>query len=137
MGFAITAAASVLLLRIVVRVAVGCGYACCRTLPNVPKLIRYCIFIAWFMSFAAVGQFIAGAKLCSHNVEEDDSCSESKPGIFSTAAFEALVSLGLTLFYYLVIASTQNEPIKPPTSEVEAPPMMSYSVPSTDPMVRV
>ncbi|KAL7595643.1 hypothetical protein Lser_V15G30459 [Lactuca serriola] len=126
MGLAITAAAALLLLRIVVRVATGPGYACCRTHPNIPKLIRYCIILAWLLSFVAVGQFIAGAKLCSRrdlhvNEEGYYECYFLKPGMLSTAAFEALVSLCLTLFYYLVIVSTKNIPKKQSASEVEAP----------------
>ncbi|KAL4565587.1 hypothetical protein LXL04_029689 [Taraxacum kok-saghyz] len=126
MALAITAAAALLLLRIVVRVATGRGYACCRTHPNIPKLIRYSIILAWLMSFVAVAQFIAGAKLCSrkdlHLTESGYyECYVLKPGMLSTAAIEALVSLCLTLFYYLVIASTQNVPSKQSASEVEAP----------------
>ncbi|GKE49626.1 hypothetical protein Tco_1480884 [Tanacetum coccineum] len=127
MGLAITAAAALVLLRIVVRVATGRGYGCCRTLPHVPKLIRYCIILAWLMSFVAVGQFITGAKLCNRKGLKVSSTGEYscyavlKPGLFSSAAFEALTSLCLTLFYYLVIASSQNEPTKPPGSELEAP----------------
>ncbi|GJV21050.1 ribonuclease H-like domain-containing protein [Tanacetum coccineum] len=123
MGLAITAAAALVLLRIVVRVATGRGYGCCRTLPHVPKLIRYCIILAWLMSFVAVGQFITGAKLCNRKGLKVSSTGEYscyavlKPGLFSSAAFEALTSLCLTLFYYLVIASSQNEPTKPPGSE--------------------
>ncbi|KAF5816168.1 putative modifying wall lignin-1/2 [Helianthus annuus] len=125
MGLAITAAVAMILLRVVVRVATGSGYACCRTRPDVPKLIRYCIFIAWLLSFAAVGQFIAGAHLCNRKDLQltlaGESCYALKPGLFSTAAIWALVSMGLTLFYYLVIASAENVPNKPPASEVEAP----------------
>lgn len=79
------------------------------------------------MSFAAVGQFIAGAKLCDRKDLQVTYTGEYKcyvvlkPGLFSTAAFEALVSLCLTLFYYLVIASTQNVPAAAP--EVEVPPL--------------
>ncbi|PWA40834.1 hypothetical protein CTI12_AA558170 [Artemisia annua] len=123
MGLAITGAVALALLRIVVRVATGRGYGCCRTLPHVPKLIRYCIILAWLMSFLAVGQFISGAKLCN-----------PKPGLFSTAAFEALTSLCLTLFYYLVIASSQNEPTKPPGSELEAPSISVVNDNSTQPL---
>ncbi|GJR35554.1 zinc finger, CCHC-type containing protein [Tanacetum coccineum] len=99
MGLAITAAAALVLLRIVVRVATGRGYGCCRTLPHVPKLIRYCIILAWLMSFVAVGQFITGAKLCNRKGLKVSSTGEYscyavlKPGLFSSAAFEALTSL--------------------------------------------
>ncbi|MFS7924001.1 hypothetical protein Hanom_Chr03g00267441 [Helianthus anomalus] len=56
MGLAITAAVAMILLRVVVRVATGSGYACCRTRPDVPKLIRYCIFIAWYVLTVANGR---------------------------------------------------------------------------------
>ncbi|KAI3681991.1 hypothetical protein L2E82_50301 [Cichorium intybus] len=141
MGLAITAAVATLLLRIVVRVATGRGYACCRTDPNIPKLIRYCIFIAWLMSFVAVGQFIAGAKLCSRKdlqlTAEGYECYVLKPGMLSTAAIEALISLVLTLFYYLVIASTQNLPVKQSASEIEAPSVANDSqIPPVPPQMQ-
>lgn len=78
------------------------------------------------MSFVAIGQFVAGAKLCNRKDPQvrylvEYTCYVIKPGYFSTAAIEALISMGLTLFYYLVIASTQNVPSKPQSAEVEAP----------------
>ncbi|KAI3691729.1 hypothetical protein L6452_31531 [Arctium lappa] len=125
MGLAITAAVALLLMRIIVKLATGRGYSCCRFHPNIPKLIRYCIIIAWIMSIVAVSQFIAGAKLSNKKdlkiTLTGEECYYLKPGMLSTAAFEALVNLVLTLFYYLVIASTQNVPVKPPGSELEAP----------------
>ncbi|XP_076953226.1 uncharacterized protein LOC143627239 [Bidens hawaiensis] len=127
MGLAITAATALILLRVVVRVATGRGYACCRTRPNLPKLIKLCIFLAWLMSFAAVGGFIVGAKNTTKTnlvfTNGEYGCYVIKPGYFSGAALVALVNLGLSLFYYLVIASSQNVPNKPSDSEVEAPPV--------------
>ncbi|KAI3681993.1 hypothetical protein L2E82_50303 [Cichorium intybus] len=93
------------------------------------------------MSFVAVGQFIAGAKLCSRKdlqlTAEGYECYVLKPGMLSTAAIEALISLVLTLFYYLVIASTQNLPVKQSASEIEAPSVANDSqIPPVPPQMQ-